>query len=252
MIDTHCHLYSKEFVDDIEIVMERAVNAGIQRFFMPAIDSSTTDAMLAIEDRYPQTLSMMGLHPCSVEENYEEELLHVKHWLTKRKFAAIGEIGLDFFWDKTFKDQQYMVFRKQIEFALELTLPIVLHSRNATMETISVVNEFKETGLKGIFHCFGGTVGEAQEIIAAGFLLGIGGVVTYKNAGLAEVLKDIDMKHLVLETDAPYLAPAPFRGKRNESSYLVHIANKIAETKNISLEKVIEITSENALGLFSL
>lgn len=252
MIDTHCHLYAHEFSNDIDRVMQTAVNSGIQRFYMPAIDSSTTAAMFSIEDRYPQTYSMMGLHPCSVNEGYEEELLHVEDWLKQRKFAAIGEIGLDFYWDKTFTDQQYIAFRKQIELALEFSLSIVIHSRNATAETISVIKEYKGQGLKGIFHCFGGSLAEAQEIIDAGFLLGIGGVVTYKNAGLAEVIKEIDVRHMVLETDAPYLAPAPFRGKRNESSYLLYIADKIAECKDISLEKVIESTTENALGIFSL
>jgi len=252
MIDTHCHLYAHEFSHDIEKVMQTAANIGIERFYMPAIDSSTTAAMFRIEDRYPQAQSMMGLHPCSVNELYEDEILHVEQWLKQRKFAAIGEIGLDFYWDKTFTDQQYIVFRKQILLALEFNLSIVIHSRNATAETISVIKEYKGQGLKGIFHCFGGSVAEAQEIIDAGFLLGIGGVVTYKNAGLDEVIKEIDMERIVLETDAPYLAPAPFRGKRNESGYLIHIAQKIAKSKNLSLEKVIEITTENALGIFSL
>lgn len=251
MIDTHCHLYSKEFVDDLEDVIRAADTSGVLRFYMPAIDSSTTDAMLKVEEKYPQVCSMMGLHPCSVNGNYEQELHHVEEWLSKRKFAAIGEIGLDFYWDKTFIDQQYIAFRKQIAFALDQQLQIVIHSRNATGETISVIKEYQGAGLKGIFHCFGGSVEEAQEIINAGFLLGIGGVVTYKNAGLAEVLKEIDIKHLVLETDAPYLAPAPFRGKRNESSYLQHIAKKIAEIKNITLEDVARITTENALTVFS-
>ena len=251
MIDTHCHLYSKEFVDDLHDVISAADTNGVLRFYMPAIDSSTTDAMLKVEEKYPQVCSMIGLHPCSVNGNYEQELRHVEEWLNKRKFAAVGEIGLDFYWDKTFIHQQYIAFRKQIAFALDQQLQIVIHSRNATGETISVIKEYQGAGLKGIFHCFGGSLEEAQEIINAGFLLGIGGVVTYKNAGLAEVLKEIDIKHLVLETDAPYLAPAPFRGKRNESSYLQHIAKKIAEIKNISQEEVARITTENALTVFS-
>ncbi len=252
MIDTHCHLYSKEFEADIDQVMEKAIAAGIQRFYMPAIDSSTTDAMLAIEQKYPEAISMMGLHPCSVEENYESELLHVTQWLQKRKFAAIGEVGLDFYWDKTFMAQQYIAFKQQISMALEYSLPVIIHSRNATKETTDVIASYKGTNLKGIFHCFGGSVAEAKEIIGLGFLLGIGGVVTYKNAGLGEVLREIDLEHIVLETDAPYLAPVPFRGKRNESVYLTQIAEKIAECKNVPLAKVIDITTKNALSIFSL
>lgn len=252
MIDTHCHLYATEFEPDLDQMMERAKKEGIQRFYMPAIDSSTTSAMLSIEARYPLAFSMMGLHPCSVNETFEQELMLVEDWLGKRKFAAIGEVGLDFYWDKTFASQQYIAFRKQISLAIAYSLPVVIHSRNATAEVISVINENRGSGLKGIFHCFGGSVVEAQEIIEAGFLLGIGGVVTYKNAGLTEVIKEIDVKHLVLETDAPYLAPAPFRGKRNESAYLLHIAQKIAESKGMPLEKVVEITTKNALGVFSL
>lgn len=252
MIDTHCHLYSPELAPDLDMVIKSAMDKGVQRFYMPAIDSSTTQAMLDVEVRYPVASSMMGLHPCSVNESYKQELDHVEEWLNKRKFAAIGEIGLDLYWDKTFIDQQYIAFRQQISLALDFDLQIVIHSRNATIETISVIKEYKGTGLKGIFHCFGGSVDEAKEIIEAGFLLGIGGVVTYKNSGLAEVLKEIDVQHLVLETDAPYLAPIPFRGKRNESSYLHFIAKKIAEAKGIPMEEVVRVTTENALRVFSL
>lgn len=251
MIDTHCHLYSNEFSGDIDLVLKRAAGKGIQRFYMPSIDSSTTDAMLKLEKRYPgRCIAMMGLHPCSVNDTYKQELKQVEAWLSKRPFAAVGEIGLDFYWDKTFIGQQYIAFRKQAELALQYELPIVIHSRNATAETIQVISEFGRRGLKGIFHCFGGSLDEAKQIIDAGFYLGIGGVITYKNAGLAEVITGIDMKHIVLETDSPYLAPVPFRGKRNESSYLDLIAKKISETKDIPVDKVIEITTANALKIF--
>jgi len=253
MIDTHCHLYSEEFKPDRDEMMQRAIASGIQRFYMPAIDSSTTEAMLMIENGYPgRCIAMIGLHPCSVNNNYPEELDHVEKWLFKKTFAAVGEIGLDFYWDKTFIDQQFIVFRRQAELALKYNLPIVIHSRNATSETIQVIKEFSGRNLKGIFHCFGGSIEEASQITDAGFSLGIGGIITYKNAGLAEVISEIDIKHIVLETDAPYLAPVPYRGKRNESSYLELIAKKISEVKNIPFEKVIEITTVNALNIFSL
>ncbi len=193
---------------------------------------------------------MMGLHPCSVKENYKEELHIVAEWLDKRPFAAVGEIGLDFYWDKTFADQQYHAFKDQMEWALQYNLPIVIHSRNAMQETIETVKSFAERGLRGIFHCFSGNAVDATRIIELGFLLGIGGVVTYKNAGLAEALENISLEHLVLETDAPYLTPVPFRGKRNESSYLQYIAQKLAEVKKVSVEEVAEITTKNAEKIF--
>ena len=251
MIDTHCHLYSDEFSSDLDLVMKRAFDTGIERYYMPAIDSSTTDAMLEVENRYPGIcIAMMGLHPCSVNENYIQELQHVEEWLSKRSFAAIGEIGLDFYWDKTFIEQQYLAFRKQADLALYYDLPIVIHSRNATAETIQVIKEYEGKGLRGIFHCFGGSLEEAGHITNAGFYLGIGGVITYKNSGLAEVIAAVDLKYIVLETDAPYLAPVPFRGKRNESSYIKVIAAKVAESKKIALEEVIGITTENAFRIF--
>ena len=251
MIDTHCHLYSKEFLNDLEGIMERALQKGVQRFYLPAIDSESTEAMLKVENDYPERcFAMMGLHPCSVNNDYMQELQQVEAWLSKRSFAAVGEIGLDFYWDKTFILEQYIVFRKQCALALQYDLPVVIHSRNATQETISIIREFSGSGLKGIFHCFSGTLDEAREIIDEGFYLGIGGVITYKNSGLAEIITHIDLKHIVLETDAPYLAPVPFRGKRNESSYLELIALKIAECKKITLEEVVAITTDNAMHVF--
>jgi len=253
IIDTHCHLYVDEFKSDIDEVIKRAEAAGVKHFFLPAIDSKEIKNMLSLEEKYPgKCIAMMGLHPCSVKENYLDELAIVEEWLGKRKFAAVGEIGLDFYWDKAFTDQQYHAFRKQIEFSLKYDLPIVIHTRNAMQETIDVVKEFKSSGVKGIFHCFGGTVENAAEIIDAGFYLGIGGVITYKNAGLAGVLQQIDIRHMVLETDAPYLTPVPYRGKRNESGYVKYVADKLAQIKNISVEEVAAVTTSNAKKIFGL
>ncbi len=251
IIDTHCHLYVKAFKDDIDAVLERAAAEGVEKFYLPAIDSEETDNMLALEARFPdRCIAMMGLHPCSVKEDYEAELAHVEEWLAKRPFVAVGEIGLDFYWDKTFAEQQYVAFRRQIEWALQYDIPIVIHTRNAMQETINVVKEYKGRGLRGIFHCFSGSYESAVQIIDAGFYLGIGGVLTYKNAGLPEVLAKIGLEHLVLETDAPYLTPVPFRGKRNESSYLKYIIEKLAETKGEPVATVAAITTDNAQKIF--
>jgi TatD DNase family protein len=253
IIDTHCHLYLDEFKNDITEVMKRAEDAGVNKFYLPAIDSTEIENMLLLESKFPgKCFAMMGLHPCSVKENYQAELTIVQDWFAKRKFAALGEIGLDFYWDKTFEKQQYEAFQKQIELSLQYNLPIVIHTRNAMQETIDVVKEYVQAGVKGIFHCFGGTIENAKEIIAAGFYLGIGGVLTYKKSGLAEVLEQIDVKHMVLETDSPYLTPVPFRGKRNESSYLKYIVEKLALIKNISVEEVAAVTSANAEKIFGL
>ncbi len=218
MIDTHTHLYLREFENDIGDVMNRALKEGIEKFYFPSIDSTEHERLFALEKKYPgKCFAMMGLHPCSVKENCQEELGLVNDWLQKRKFAAVGEIGLDFYWDKTFIDQQYESLHQQIEWALHFNLPAVIHTRNAMQETIDVVKEYTAKGLHGIFHCFSGGYQNALDIIDAGFLLGIGGVVTYKNAGVAEAIKEIDLVHIVLETDSPYLTPVPFRGKRDES-----------------------------------
>ena len=253
IVDTHCHLYLDEFKDDIDGVIQRAAAAGVQKFYLPGIDSAEIENMLLLENRFPgKCFAMMGLHPCSVKENYLEELAVVKDWLSKRKFAAVGEIGLDFYWDKTFVKQQYEAFRLQIELSLQHNLPIVIHTREAMQETIDVVKEYVPAGVQGIFHCFGGTIDHANEIIRAGFYLGIGGVLTYKKSGLAEVLEKVDLKHMVLETDSPYLTPVPFRGKRNESSYLKYIVEKLALIKNVSTDEVAAITTANAEKIFGL
>ena len=253
MIDTHCHLYTKEFDEDIEAVMSRALDEGITRFYLPAIDAGCTKRMNTLEDKFPgHCFSMVGLHPCSVKENVEEELQHLKDLLNQRKFIGVGETGLDFFWDKTFIKEQYYALETQIELALQYNLPLILHTRKATQQTIDVIAKYKETDLKGIFHCFGGSLAEAKQIIDLNFSLGIGGVLTYKNAGIAELLEHVDMRYIVLETDAPYLAPVPMRGKRNESSYLKYVVEKLAFIKKISVEEAKEITSRNAEKIFGV
>lgn len=253
MVDTHCHLYLQEFETDVHQVIDRAKKAGVSKFFLPAIDSQSHDKMIGLEQQFPgECYAMMGLHPCSVKENYETELNAIAEWLERRKFIAIGEIGLDLYWDKTFQEQQLVVFHKQIRLALDYSLPIVIHSRNAITECIGVVRQYKLQGLKGVFHCFGGSFDEAEAIIDCGFSLGIGGVITYKNSGLANVIPRVDIRHLVLETDSPYLAPVPHRGKRNESSYLSIIAQAISGLKGMDTREVMEITDQNALQLFDL
>ena len=251
LIDTHCHLYSEEFEKDIDTVIERARAEGVTKFYLPAIDSSCLEAMLLLEQKYPnECIAMMGLHPCYVKENYKQELAIVQTQLAQRNFTAIGEIGLDFYWDKTFTTQQYEAFELQMQWALDKQLPIVIHTRNAMQETLERVKPFAAKGLKGIFHCFSGSYESAKQIVDMDFLLGIGGVITYKNAGLPEALKNIPIDYLVLETDAPYLTPVPFRGKRNESSYLKYIVEKLADVKEISIEALAAITTSNAEKLF--
>jgi TatD DNase family protein len=253
LVDTHCHLYADEFEKDMDAVLQRALSEGVGKFYLPGIDSSSISAMLALEKKFPgKCIAMMGLHPCYVKENFQQELTIVKDWIDKRNFAAIGEIGLDYYWDKTFAAEQVLAFRSQIEWAIDLRLPIVIHTRNAMQQTVDIVKEYAPKGLRGIFHCFSGSYETACEIIDAGFYLGIGGVVTYKNAGLVDVLSKIDLEHLVLETDAPYLTPVPFRGKRNESSYLKYVVEKLAAIKNCPIETVATITSANAEKIFGL
>lgn len=251
-IDTHCHIYLEEFAADLDAVVERAENEGVGKFYLPAIDSLVIPAMLELETRFPgKCFAMMGLHPCSVKINYREELEIARKWLHQRPFAAVGEIGLDFYWDKTFITEQYEAFNMQMQWALELKRPVVIHTRNAMAETIAAVRPFAEKGLKGIFHCFGGSVEDAREITSMGFYLGIGGVITYKKSGLSEVLAEVDLKHIVLETDSPYLTPVPFRGKRNECSYLKYVVNRLAEVKQCTVEEIEAITTANAERIFA-
>ncbi len=251
LIDSHAHIYLKEFDEDRPKVIERAKEEGIRQILMPAIDSSTHEFMLKTEFENPNIcLSMMGLHPCSVKENFADELKTAREYLEKRPFKAIGETGLDFYWDKTFTEQQYVAFREQIEWALHYDIPVVVHSRNSIDECISVVKEHQKGKLKGVFHCFTGNLNQAKQIIDLGFYLGIGGVVTFKNSGLDIVMKEIELNNIVLETDAPYLAPVPFRGKRNECSYIKYVVQKIAEMKNRTVDEIAEITTTNATDLF--
>lgn len=253
MIDTHSHLYLEEFENDIEDVVLRAKEQGVEKIFLPSISKNEHQRVMGLVKRFPENcFPMIGLHPCYVKENYLEELQHVKESLPKEKFYAIGEVGLDFYWDRSFDKQQYEAFEFQIELAIANNLPIIIHSRNSTKECIGTVRKYLHQGLKGIFHCFGGSLEEANEIIEMGFYLGIGGVVTYKNSGLERVLNEIPLTNIVLETDAPYLSPVPYRGKRNESSYLTKVAEKLASIKNISVEEVDRVTTINALNIFKL
>ena len=251
LIDTHSHIYASEFETDQFAMFERAEKEGVSIILMPAIDSSTHEAMLRLEKEKPSLcLSMMGVHPCYVKENYREELKIARAYLEKRAFIAVGEIGLDFYWDKTFTEQQYAAFHEQIEWALHFDIPIVIHSRNSTDECIKVVTEHQKGKLRGVFHCFSGDAKQAQQVVDLGFYLGIGGVVTFKKSGLDAVVTSVNMEHIVLETDAPYLAPVPFRGKRNEPSYLKYVVEKLADIKNINTEEIAKITTANAEKLF--
>jgi TatD DNase family protein len=253
LTDTHTHLYSEEFNDDREEMIQRAVDAGVSRFFIPAIDSTCTASMYDLEKNHPDhVFLMMGLHPCYVKENYEEELQHVENELAQRKFVAIGEIGIDLFWDKTTLDIQKTAFKRQIQLAKKYKLPIVIHCRESFDEIFEVLESEKSDDLFGIFHCFTGDYAQAQRAISYQMKLGIGGVVTFKNGKINTFLNQIDLKHIVLETDSPYLAPVPFRGKRNESSYVRIVAEKIAELYQISIEEVARITTANSKAIFGI
>ena len=252
-IDTHAHVYAPELTTNIELVIKNAISTGIKKILMPAIDSASLEAMLQVEKQFPDhCIAMMGLHPCYVKENYQQELKLVEEWIAKRKFIAIGEIGLDFYWDKTFAKEQHLVFETQMQWALDLQLPIAIHTRNAMGETIDAVKPFAKKGLRGVFHCFSGSKESAEQIIDMGFHLGLGGVLTYKNAGVAEAIKEIPMEFLMLETDAPYLAPVPYRGKTNEPAYMLEVAKKLAEIKSMPLHEIAVITTSNAEKLFGI
>ncbi len=251
--DTHTHLYSDQFDDDREDMMQRAKEAGVSRFFIPAIDSSYTQRMLDLEKNYPKDVFlMMGLHPTSVKENYKDELAHVKEWIDKRNFYAIGEIGIDLYWDKTFLQEQQESFATQIKWAKEKKRPIVIHCREAFDEVFEVLESEKDNDLFGIFHCFTGTKTQAEQAISYGMKLGIGGVSTFKNGKIDQFLQHIAIKNIVLETDAPYLAPTPYRGKRNESSYITQIVSKLATIYQISYDEVAKITTNNSKEVFGI
>jgi TatD DNase family protein len=251
--DTHTHLYSEQFDEDRAEMIQRAKDAGVTRFFIPAIDSSYTDSMFLLENNFKEDVFlMMGLHPTSVKENYKEELAHVKEWIDKRDFIAIGEIGIDLYWDKTFLPQQQEVFRTQIQWAKEKKLPIVIHCRDAFDEIFEVLESEKSEELFGIFHCFTGTLEQAQKAISYNMKLGIGGVATFKNGKIDKFLAKIDIKHIVLETDSPYLAPTPYRGKRNESSYITQVVEKLAIIYELTFHEIAEITTQNSKDIFGV
>ncbi len=251
LTDTHTHLYSEEFNADRDVLIKSAIGKGISRFFLPNIDNSSIEAMLELEKNYPDNcFPMMGLHPCSVNESWEAELAKVEHWLENRKFAAIGEMGIDLFWDKTFVEEQKKVFLRQVELANVYKLPIVIHSRDSFEMIYELLVEHPKQEPHGIFHCFTGTEDQAERAIRMGFYLGIGGVVSFKNSGLDKVVERISLDHIVLETDAPYLAPTPYRGKRNLPEYLALVAEKVAAIKNCSIGEIAQITTANSKKIF--
>lgn len=253
LTDTHTHLYSEEFTQDRDAMIQRAIDAGVRRFFVPSIDSSHTQAMYDLEAKYPGNIYlMMGLHPTYVKENYLDELAHVEEQLAKRKFAAIGEIGIDLYWDKSTLAQQQHAFKHQIQLAKKYSLPINIHCRDAFDEVFEVLESEKGDDLFGIFHCFTGDFEQAQKAIGYNMKLGIGGVATFKNGKIDQFLKDISLQHIVLETDSPYLAPVPYRGKRNESSYTVLVAEKLAQLYSLTVEEIAAVTTQNSKDVFGI
>lgn len=253
LTDTHTHLYSEAFDSDRNLVIEKAMELGVKRFFIPAIDSSYTKAMLDLEKAYPENIFLMtGLHPTHVKEDYKKELAHVEELLASRKFYAVGETGIDLYWDKTFLKEQQIAFKQQIQWAKKYAYPIVIHCREGFDEIFQILEEEKSDGLFGIFHCFTGTFEQAQKAISYNMKLGIGGVVTFKNGKIDTFLGEIDLKHVVLETDSPYLAPVPYRGKRNESAYLVNVLEKMAHIYSMEKEEVAAITTANSQQVFGV
>ena len=253
IIDTHTHLYLNQFKEDIDDVIARAKEIGIKKFIFPAIDSSHFDSMHNLKNKYPEEIYLMsGLHPTDVKENFKDELNFVENTLKTYNYVAIGEIGIDLYWDINYLTQQREAFKFQIRLAIKHDLPIVIHCREAFSEIFEILDKENSNKLRGVFHCFTGTLEEAQRAIDLGFFLGVGGVVTFKNGGIDKFLHEIDLKNIVLETDSPYLAPVPFRGKRNESSYIIYVLEKLSEIYGISKEKIAEITSKNAEKVFRL
>jgi len=251
LIDTHAHLYVENFEEDRNAVVTRAGEASVAGIYLPNIDASTVDPMLALEDRHPEIChAMIGLHPCSVNVKFEEDLKQLESWFSRRTFAGIGETGTDLYWDKTFKEQQIESLVIQLGWAKAYDLPVILHSRESLDLTLEIIEKHHFTGLTGIFHCFTGTVEQARRIIGLGFYLGIGGVLTFKNSGLDATLDQIAMDHIVLETDSPYLAPVPHRGKRNEPAYIQLVAARLAEISNMDLKEIARKTTENARKVF--
>ncbi len=255
LIDTHSHIYASDFSEDVADVILRAKDVGVNKILLPNIDVESIPQMHQLVDKYPNyCVPMMGLHPTSVDEDYKEQLKVCKEWLLKSeyKYCAIGEIGIDLYWDKTYEKEQQTVFELQVEWALEFNLPIVIHARDAFDEIFNILEKYRNTSLKGVFHSFTGSVEQANHVIDLGFLLGINGIVTFKNAGLDKTISQIPLQYLMVETDAPYLAPVPKRGKRNESAFVLHTAKKIAEIYDVSLLTIADITNKNAIDLFGL
>lgn len=251
--DTHTHLYSEQFDEDRGMIVQRAFDAGVNRFFIPAIDSSYTQRMLDLEAQYPDNMFlMMGLHPTSVQANYKQELKRVREWIDKRDFYAIGEIGIDLYWDQSFLKEQQEAFQTQIQWAKEKKLPIAIHCRDAFDEIFEVLELEKGDDLRGIFHCFTGTIEQAHKAISYNMKLGIGGVATFKNGKIDKFLDQIDIKHIVLETDAPYLSPTPYRGKRNESSYITYVVDKLVDIYGLTFDEISEITTQNSKEVFGV
>lgn len=253
LIDTHSHIYSEDFIDDLDEVLQNAYNNDIKKIVLPNIDSGSIKRLVDLSNAYPHVCyPLMGLHPTSVAADYKEELAAVEYWLSKQKFYGVGEIGIDLFWDRTYINEQKDAFRHQISLAKKYQLPIVVHVRDSFNEVYEILEEEQNGALSGIFHCFTGTEDEAQKVVGLGFKLGIGGVLTFKNSKLDEVIKKIDLENLVLETDAPYLSPAPKRGQRNESAYLVYVAQKLADVYDMPVKDIAEITTANARNLFGI
>ncbi|MEX0967697.1 MAG: TatD family hydrolase [Bacteroidia bacterium] len=252
-IDTHTHLFLEQFEEDIKETMDRAKAEGVLKCFLPNIDASTISPLKALAAQFPeQCFPMMGLHPCSVKEDWKQQMQTIENELRKGKYYAVGEAGLDYYWDTSFKAAQQEALRYQVSLALELDLPIVLHTRDSFDDNLRIMQEMQDGRLRGVFHCFTGSPEEAVQVIDLGFYLGIGGVVTFKNSGLDKTLEQVPLQSLVLETDSPYLAPVPFRGKRNESSYIPYIARKLAEIKDMPVETIASETSRNSMKLFSI
>ena len=251
-VDSHAHIYSEEFKADRQAVIEKALEAGVKKIYMPNVDHASIEPMLEAEEKYKGIcIPMMGLHPCNVKKNFEKDLYEVEDWLKRRKFAAVGEIGIDLYWDTSLQAEQEEAFKIQVNLAKKYDLPIVIHCRNSFRETIELLKKIKSENQKGVFHCFSGNAEEANEVVELGFYMGIGGVTTFKNGGLDKVLSHASLEHLILETDCPYLAPVPYRGKRNEPSYIPLIAEKIGTIKNLTVEEVAAATTRNTQQLFA-
>lgn len=253
MIDSHAHIYLEDFKDDLDEVISRAREAGVSKILLPNVDVNSIESMLKVEQTYPDMcIAMIGLHPCYVKEDFRDQLKVVETWLDKRNFLAIGEIGTDLYWDKTYWEQQQKAFHFQCNLAMDYNLPIVIHCRESIDETIEMVSGYESRGIRGVFHCFTGSIEQGQKITEMGFYLGLGGVSTFKNSGMDKVIPHLDKTKIILETDSPYLTPTPYRGKRNEPGYVSLVADKVSELLNLSKEVLIDLTVNNTYSLFSL